>query len=203
MPKPNEISSKDLQIIAVQLGREPRGILRVERRCPAGHPQVIQVYPLIENESGLPEPFPTIFWLSCPSIVQQIAALEHQGLIAQLEALIQSDANFRARYLSDHRTYQEERWNLLTGEDKALVERDRRWLTVFQRRGIGGLSNLAHVKCLHMHYAHHLARNNVIGRWVAEHYPIRECLAEDISLAAKPTSAEATRQGAFASRIGE
>ena len=180
MSRASEISPRDLTMIAQQLGREPRGALRVECRCPAGHPQVIEVYPLIENDARILEPFPTIFWLSCPMIVQQIAALEHQGLIAQLEALIQSDIEFRRRYLNDHRAYQEERWDLLTDEDRALVERDRRWRTVFRRRGIGGLSDLAHVKCLHMHYAHHLARANVIGRWLDEHYEVNECLSEGI-----------------------
>lgn len=175
MSKTSKISERDLQIIAQQLSREPRGVLRVERYCPAGHPQVILVYPLIENDQGQLAPFPTIFWLSCPRIVVQIAALEHQGLITQLEALIQSDQEFRESYLNDHRAYQQERWNLLTDEDRALVERDRRWLAVFQRRGIGGLSKLAHVKCLHMQYTHHLVRENVIGRWIAEHYEIKEC----------------------------
>lgn len=38
-------------------------------------------------------------------------------------------------------------------------------------RGIGGIENPYSVKCLHTHYAHHLARpqdGNLIGQWVDE-----------------------------------
>ena len=176
--KRSEVGPEDLKIIARQLGREPRGLLRVARRCPAGHPQVLQVYPLMENKAGLLEPFPTIFWLSCPRLVRQIAKLEHQGLICKLEALIQADERLGARYASDHLAYQRERWSLLTEHDKLLVRRDPRWWAAFWERGIGGLGELGRVKCLHLHYAHHLARCNVIGEWIAAHCSIEPCAGQ-------------------------
>jgi hypothetical protein len=46
----------------------------------------------------------------------------------------------------------------------------------FKERGIGGLQDWDRVKCLHMHYAHHLVRENVIGQWIAERFKILECL---------------------------
>jgi len=164
------VSKDDLQRIEEQLGRRPRGVLSVERRCPAGHPQVIKVYPLIEKE-----PFPTLFWLTCPRIIQQISRLEHEGWIERLEELLQADPELRRRYHAGHRAYIRERWETLT-------ERDRRWieeqglLEVFQERGIGGLRDWDAVKCLHMHYAHHKARGeNPIGEWVEKRFGIREC----------------------------
>ncbi|HED03957.1 MAG TPA: DUF501 domain-containing protein [Candidatus Fraserbacteria bacterium] len=174
----SEVSPEELGLIARQLGREPRGLLQVERYCLAGHPQVIRVYPLIENKAGLLEPFPTIFWLSCPRLVRQIAKLEHQGLIRKLEELFRSDVRLRARYASDQRAYQLERWSSLNQRDKERVRRDPRWWAAFWERGIGGLGDLERVKCLHLHYAHHLARRNVIGEWITAHYPIEPCAGQ-------------------------
>lgn len=170
-PRTGEVSEHDLRVIEEQLGRRPRGVLAVEHRCPASHPQVIRVYPLIEGK-----PFPTLFWLTCPEVVRQISRLEHEGWIERLEELIQSDPELRRRYHESHRAYIRERW-------EALSEEDRRWveahglLEVFQGRGIGGLRNWDRVKCLHMHYAHYQARGeNPIGKWIEERFPIRECL---------------------------
>ena len=175
----SEVSPGELELIARQLGREPRGLLQVERCCLVGHPQVIRVYPLVENKAGLLEPFPTIFWLSCPRLVSRIAKLEHQGLIGKLEKLVRTDVRLRARYSSDQRAYQLERWSLLSEQDRMLVRCDPRWWAAFWERGIGGLSDLERVKCLHLHYAHHLARRNVIGEWIAAHYSIEPCASGD------------------------
>lgn len=163
------VSQQDLKILKEQLGRPARGVRAIERYCPAGHPQVIRVYPLAGGK-----PFPTLFWLSCPSLVQQISHLEYQGWIERIERYILEDPKFRARYHQDHRAYIEERW-------KELTERDRHWIkeqgleSVFLRRGIGGLKDWDKVKCLHMHYAHHRVRENVIGQWLEEHCEIIEC----------------------------
>ncbi len=163
------VTGREIEILTGQLGRFPRGVRTIERYCPAGHPQVIRVYPLLDER-----PFPTLFWLSCPALIQQISQLEYQGLIRVIEKLIQDDASLRARYHENHQAYIRERWAELT-------ERDRRWIeakglaSVFLKRGIGGLRDWSQVKCLHMHYAHHRARENVIGQWLDEHYALVEC----------------------------
>ncbi len=169
--KPSQgVDERDLRIIEEQLGRRPRGVVAVERRCPAGHPQVIKVYPLLGKE-----PFPTLFWLTCPEIVRQISRLEHEGWIERLEELIKGDPELRRRYHESHRTYIRERWQTLREEDKRWLEAHG-LLEVFQRRGIGGLRDWDAVKCLHMHYAHYKARGeNPIGEWIAERFAIREC----------------------------
>lgn len=167
------VTERDLVILEEQLGRRPRGVRAIERRCPAGHPQVIRVYPLIDEK-----PFPTLFWLTCPSLIGQIARLEHQGWIERLEQLIERDPELRARYLRDHRAYIEERWRELSPEDREWVI-ERGLAPVFRERGIGGLRDRTKVKCLHLHYAHHQARGeNVIGEWLVEHFEIVECPAE-------------------------
>ena len=167
-----DIHPSDLDTLREQLGRKPRGVRAIETRCPVGHPQVVRVYPLVDGE-----PFPTLFWLSCPSLVRQIAQLEHQGLIADLEALIARDDDLRAGLFENHRAYIAERWNELSARDRQGV-RDRGMADVFWERGIGGILNWTTVKCLHLHYAHHRARANVLGAWIDGHREIVACRDE-------------------------
>jgi len=172
------IREGDLQIIQRQLGRPPRGVLAVERRCRWGYPQVIKVYPLLRDGSKI-ELFPTLFWLTCPTLIEQLSALEQRGYINEVERLLVEDEQLRQEYQRNHRHYVAERWAALTEEDRALVER-RGLVPALRDRGIGGLSDWSKVKCLHLHYAHHLARGNVIGRWVENHFPLKECLPERV-----------------------
>lgn len=163
------VSARDMDALREQLGREPRGVRAIETRCPVGHPQVIRVYPLVDGE-----PFPTLFWLSCPSIVRQISQLEHQGLISEMETRVARDDPLRAQYLEDHRAYIRERWT-------ELAERDRQWIRdqglsdALLERGIGGMVNWTSVKCLHLHYAHHLARANVLGARIDARCDVAPC----------------------------
>ena len=166
------VSEHELKMLAEQLGRRPRGLKFIERYCPVGHPQVIRVYPLLDEK-----PFPTLFWLTCPALVQQISRLEHRGVIGLVERCIQEDPALRARYHGDHQAYIKERWGELTAQDRHWVE-TKGLSSIFLKRGIGGVQDWGTVKCLHMHYAHHRARENVIGRWLDEHYDIVECAKE-------------------------
>ncbi|MBI1729942.1 DUF501 domain-containing protein [Candidatus Acetothermia bacterium] len=163
------ISSADLATIEQQLGRPPRGALGVETRCPAGHPQVIRVYPLIDGK-----PFPTLFWLSCPNLVAQISRLEHQNYIQKIEELIRQDASFRERVFKNHRENIHERWAELSQADIVFIDK-KGYRSQLLDYGIGGIKNWESVKCLHLHYAHHLARENAIGQWLDEHFQIEKC----------------------------
>lgn len=171
-------AERDLRIIAQQIGREPRGVLSVERRCRWGFPQVIKVYPLL-REGPRWEIFPTLFWLTCPTLIKQLARLEHQGYIEKLEQLIAEDRRLGKGYHRNHREYIEERWATLTEDDRRFVE-ERGLAEALKRRGIGGIADWDKVKCLHLHYAHHLARGNVIGRWLEAHHDLKECPPEQV-----------------------
>lgn len=163
----------DCVVIERQLGRLPRGLLGTEVHCPWGYPVVIRVTPLLKDGKEL-EPFPTLFWLTCPILVEQISRLEEQGWIKKLEEQIESDQDLRARYAEDHRRYAEERFSLLSEEDRAQIA-ERGWLGSLKDRGIAGIADFQSVKCLHAHYAHHLARGSVIGRWLEERFQFRWC----------------------------
>jgi len=150
------LSLKDKKVIAKQLGRTPRGLLGVERRCPYGYPQVVCVYPLVEGK-----PFPTLFWLTCPFLTKQIDRLEAEGWIKQLEELLEEDA-LSAGFRKAHLSYINERNRLLSPEDRATLE-ETGMLKDLLEKGIGGTADFARVKCLHLHVAHALVRDNPIG----------------------------------------
>ena len=155
------LSLEDERIIAEQLGRTPRGLLAVERRCPYGYPQVVRVYPLVEGN-----PFPTLFWLTCPFLTKQIDRLEAQGWIKQLEELLEEDA-LAAHFQKAHLSYINERTRLLSAKDRAFLQRSGTLRNLIEK-GIGGTADFGRVKCLHLHVAHALARTNPIGDRVLE-----------------------------------
>lgn len=168
---------EDKKVIARQLGREPRGLLSVEQRCRYGYPKVIKVYPLLKRGRASQasfEIFPTLFWLTCPIALQQISQLEYAGYIKKLEELIQKDKGFRDKYHEAHRSYIEERWQILKEEDKEFLKKNDLASSLL-KRGIGGIKDFNRVKCLHLHYAHHLARDNIIGRFLEENFSLGEC----------------------------
>jgi hypothetical protein len=194
----------DLGLISEQLGRQPRGLVGIAARCPAGHPCVITSYPLLDPAPGRSArtspsashrrtidrrvPFPTLYWLTCPRVVQAIARLERSGLIGALEARLQRDAGLAAALRNAHEAYIVARWSCLDPADRPAAA--RLGLRPGEAtRGIGGIADWMHVKCLHLHFAHHLVAENPIGRILAEEHGLQPCAAAAGSLAA-PRSPE-------------
>ncbi len=144
-----ELRAADLEAVRVQLGREPTTTFDVVARCATGHPLVIRNQPL--DVRG--EPFPTTFWLTCPEAVKAVSRLESAGAIARLNERFDTDAGFRDAVERAHAKAAEERERLSPGS--------RDW------GGVGGTRR--GLKCLHAHYANHLAGgDDVVGVWVAE-----------------------------------
>ncbi len=165
---------RDKQIVALQLGRAPRGRFTVATRCPYGYPQVITVYPLLDGK-----PFPTTFWLTCPFLSKEIDRLEAKGLIDALEARIQADPKLAARLTHAHMDYIEARLRLLSSEDRAYLEKAG-MLKSLITRGIGGTADFMHIKCLHLHVAHALARGNPIGEFVLNQIHKHACPPDEV-----------------------
>ena len=75
-----------------QLGRAPRSLVAVAARCPYGRPSVLVQAPY--SEAG--EPFPTLYWLSCPALVQAIGRFEASGGIELLTGELARDPELAA-----------------------------------------------------------------------------------------------------------
>ncbi len=146
-------SLTEADLIARQIGRAPRGEYSVASRCPHGFPRVLRVSPRVDGT-----PFPTLYWLSCPFLRRAVGRLESEGWIGRLEQRLADDPELRAAHNQAHDAY--------------VAERERRIAAtasvdgVAAAGGIGGIVDRAHLKCLHLHVAHALVRENPIGALV-------------------------------------
>ena len=143
-----ELRATDLETVGRQLGREPTTAFSVVARCVGGHPLVIRNHPRDANG----DPFPTLFWLTCPEAVAAVSRLESAGTIGDLNARVETDAGFAAAVETAHREYARARARLMPEAEE--------W------GGVGGTRK--GVKCLHAHYANHLAGgSDPVGEMVA------------------------------------
>ncbi|MFZ4373566.1 MAG: DUF501 domain-containing protein, partial [Mycobacterium sp.] len=58
------VDPADLEAVAAQLGREPRGLLEISYRCPNGEPGVVKTAPRLSDGT----PFPTLYYLTHPAL---------------------------------------------------------------------------------------------------------------------------------------
>jgi exopolyphosphatase/guanosine-5'-triphosphate,3'-diphosphate pyrophosphatase len=144
-----ELRSSDLIAVREQLGREPTVPFTVMARCTGGHPLVIRNAP--RDASGAP--FPTTYWLTCLLAGKAVSRLEAEGLIARFNERERTDPAFAEALNAAHRSY--------------AADRARDLSEALEDGGVGGTRR--GVKCLHAHYAFHLAGGiDPIGAWVAE-----------------------------------
>lgn len=168
------ISLSDRNVIAAQIGRQPRGLVGVSVRCSHGYPQVIRVRPLVDGK-----PFPTLFWLACPHLARGIDRLEADGWIGRLERRVAEDEELRAGMARAHERYIERRSALLSDSERRSIE-CRGQASSLLEKGIGGIADGRRLKCLHLHAAHALADENPIGAIVLSMLPATECGAEQV-----------------------
>jgi exopolyphosphatase/guanosine-5'-triphosphate,3'-diphosphate pyrophosphatase len=144
-----ELRQSDIDAVRRQLGREPTARFTVVARCAGGHPLVIRNAPY----DGNGDPFPTLYWLTCPDSVKAVSRLEAEGWIGRLNERVHDDGEFDSAVEEAHRAYARDR---ATEAEESLG-----W------GGVGGTRT--GVKCLHAHYAYHLAGGeDPVGAWTAE-----------------------------------
>ncbi len=153
---------KDREVLKFQLQRRSlKPILKISNRCKKGFPQVVVNFPLKISSKGEIW-FPTLFWLTCPYLHYYISKIENSGFIKKLETLILERPFYRDLFLQDQRRCMDikrERFSYLVMHDPAGLK--------FFKRGIGGVSNMYKVKCLHLHYAFFLATGkSFVGKMV-------------------------------------
>ncbi|MCF7890388.1 DUF501 domain-containing protein [Candidatus Bipolaricaulota bacterium] len=172
-----EITEEDRRIITSQLGKNPRALLDIPVRCRFGYPVVLTTKPLIRDEGGF-EIFPTLYWLSCPKRVEEVARIESDGYVRKLEKEIDLNPSLKEDYRKAEERYLETQKTLLTEEDLNFIE--EKDLGDALSRGIGGIKSDEHLKCLHLHLAHQLAGENVLGRLIQERFDLRDCSEDRI-----------------------
>jgi hypothetical protein len=134
----DHLDPDDIEAISQQLGRVPRGVIRVAHRCPCGRPDVVQTAPRLPEGT----PFPTVYYLTCPRASSAIGTLESSGLMRRMEARLADDPELAERYRRAHDEYVATRIGI---EDVPEI------------RGISAGGMPDRVKCLHVLVAHSLA----------------------------------------------
>jgi uncharacterized protein len=133
----------DLAVVAFQLGRVPRGVMRIAHHCPCGLPDVVQTMPHLPDGT----PFPTLYYLTCPLASAALSRLEAAGTMRVMTARLRSDPGLAERYASAHRDY-------LARREIAAREAGQEPLPA-GTQSAGGMPD--RVKCLHALAAHALA----------------------------------------------
>ncbi|WP_147918204.1 DUF501 domain-containing protein [Ruania zhangjianzhongii] len=135
---PGPLRAGDLDVIAEQLGRPPRGVVGVAARCVCSRPLVVRTAPRLEDGT----PFPTTFYLTVPGAVKAVGTLEADGMMREMTDRLAEDEGLAAAYQRAHTDYLRRRAEL--GE-------------VAEIEGISAGGMPTRVKCLHVLVAHSLA----------------------------------------------
>jgi hypothetical protein len=131
------VDPADLDAVARQLGREPRGVLQIAYRCPSGEPGVVKTAPKLPDGT----PFPTLYYLTHPVLTAAASRLESTGMMREMAERLRREPELAAGYRRAHESF--------------LAERD-----AIEPLGTtvsaGGMPD--RVKCLHVLIAHSLAK---------------------------------------------
>lgn len=122
------------------------------------------------KKNHLVEPFPTIFWMTHPRLRALISKIEIENRGSQYEKRLQEDTKALESMKQAHLAYGNERFSMITSQDREYIEK-RGWNSALDiPRGVAGIRNHSAIKCLHAHAAHFWSgcQENVVGRWVAE-----------------------------------
>jgi hypothetical protein len=138
----------DRTVVAELLGRPPMGAFDVVVRAADGRPVVICNAPLLDDGT----PMPTRYWLVGGPERDAVSRLEAAGGVRRAETEVDPDELAAA-----HARYGAERDAALPADHEGPRPAG----------GVGGTRK--GVKCLHAHYAWHLAGgDDPVGRWVAD-----------------------------------
>ncbi len=128
----------DVAVVEEQLGRTLRGATGVAHQCECGLPDVVVTAPRLPDGA----PFPTLYYLTCPTLTSAVSTLEAEGLMRRMQGRLASDGALATAYRAAHADYLARR--------AALGE-------VAEISGISAGGMPDRVKCLHVMVAHSLA----------------------------------------------
>lgn len=137
MPPRPVADRADLETVARQIGRQPRGVLEIAYRCPNGEPGVVKTAPRLPDGT----PFPTLYYLTHPLLTSAASRLETTGIMREMTERLKLDPDLAGAYRRAHESY--------------LAERDA-IEPLHTATSAGGMPD--RVKCLHVVIAHSLAK---------------------------------------------
>jgi len=149
------IEDRTLEILTYQLGRRPRGEIKIGATCSYGAPSVIICPPILGDEY-----FPTTYWLSCPTRKKKVSRLESDSWISKL----QNELDIRADWQSRLKQAIEKQIAVRRG----LIDIDDSKAADMISSGIGGTAESFNIKCIHAHLADYMiSKINPVGEKTA------------------------------------
>ncbi|MHB1343131.1 MAG: DUF501 domain-containing protein [Thermoleophilia bacterium] len=140
------------EVVAAQIGRIPRGDWSVAVSCPFGFPAVIETAPYLADGT----PFPTLFYLTCPTAVDEVAGREAAGGVEAFRRSVAAAPELTRAFAALDRLQRCRRRELafaVEGEEAIRVADGGAVL----ERGIGGPRGAEQATCLHAYTATLLA----------------------------------------------
>lgn len=154
----------DSEVAERQLGRAPEGMIKASARCSYGAPVALLCSPIVartgrkaESESQA-EPFPTLFWLTCPYLKERVGRLEGGQAFLDIRKRIAEDVGFESKLKEAAEEYGRIRRKLyeeLPGELKGLISEQA--TKDLLNSGPGGVKDYRNIKCLHIHLANFIS----------------------------------------------
>ncbi|SKC37111.1 DUF501 domain-containing protein [Krasilnikoviella flava] len=141
---PTVLTDRDLEVLAEQLGREPRGVVGIAARCVCGRPLVVRTAPRLPDGT----PFPTTYYLTHPGAVAAASRLEAQGVMREMTERLGEDEELAAAYRRAHEHYLARRAELGQVEEIDGIS-------------AGGMPT--RVKCIHVLMGHALAAGSGVN----------------------------------------
>jgi hypothetical protein len=142
------VDGADLAVVAGQLGRTPRAMSRIVARCPFGSPAAVETLPY--DAGG--RPFPTLFYLTCPTLAAAVSRLESDAGVQAWSARSAAEPALARAVAAAATAARRRRRELVRRYDLTMVDGG-----ASLRTGVGGVGDVRAIKCLHAHVAHALA----------------------------------------------
>jgi len=143
------LAGADAAVAAGQLARDPHAMSGVAARCPFGFPAVVEDLPF--DAGG--RPFPTLYYCTCPTLVDAVSRLESAGGVARWTRRLKAEPELARSAADAAADAAVRRTDLAHAYGLTMVDGGASLAL-----GVGGVADLLAVKCLHAHVAHALAR---------------------------------------------
>ena len=154
----------DPEVAERQLGRAPEGMIEASARCSYGAPTALLCAPIVARKGKgssagrQGEPFPTLYWLTCPHLKERVGRLEGGQAFLDIRRRIAEDPAFDSRLKEaseNYRKLREELYEKLPDELKASVK--EKATADLLSSGPGGVKDYRNIKCLHIHLANFIS----------------------------------------------
>lgn len=168
----SDFNKNDLKSVGRQLKSDKIRITGIIERCKWDFPSIILLYP--KRDSGKSNfgagvmdhmSISTLLWLTCPFLNDRIHRLESDGYIKKISDFISSDRMFIKKMQHAHAQYfyfRKKVYRYFFGDVRSQDENSKLFNV-----GIGGITDIDNIKCLHIHYAHYrICNENLAGNIV-------------------------------------